>query len=241
MIRETRNILLSRHSDWAAHFTPQFNAPPSPASVDQLAWARIAEHVARAERVSSVVREAGLESALSEFGRSPHAIEQATVIAAAVQAEEVTLEMCEALLACPVDELIVYGTFLQILIDVGGRERQERVVEAYEAFWSAVVVKRCNQSVWPDRVAAVQDGLANLYVRSGRYEEAEELFSQRHETDVDELVVALTASRCYLAAGAVARAVGWLELGEKRALELGREKMAAKLAEKQVSLKKRMS
>lgn len=260
MIRATRNILLSHHSDWNAHFTPrrggnapdspetlgalarrEFTAPPAPASVDPSIWPLIAEHVARAELVSEVVRTGGLESAVSVFGKSNHAIELATVIAAAVQADEVTLELCEALLACPIDELVMYGTFLQILIDVGGRDRRDRVLAAYESFCSAATTLQSSQAVWPDRVAGVQDGLATLYVLSGRHDDAERLFDERHEAQAEDLVVALTASRSFLSVGAVGRAVHWLDRGEQRARELGRTDMADTLARKQVTLKKRLS
>lgn len=240
MIRATRNALLACHADWSDHFTPQFKAPPAPASVDRNRWPHIAEHVARAERVSSVVRSDGVDSAVAAFGGSSHAIELATVIAAAVQVDQLTLELCEALLACPVDELIAYGTFLQLLLDVGVN-RRERVVSAYEGFCSAVAAKRCDQDVWPDRVAAVKDGLGSLYVTVGRHEDAHEVFDQRHHEDPVDLVPALTASRSYLAAGAVARSIMWLRRGEERARSVGRDSMADRLARKQDALKKRLS
>jgi len=241
VIRATRNILLSHHADWDAHFTPRFTVPPTPDKVDPAVWPRIAEHVARAEMVSAVVRDRGLDSAVSEFGESSHAIELATVIAAALQAEQVTLELCEALFACSVDELIIYGTFLQILIDAGGVDERDRVIASYELFVAAAAAKETNQSVWPDRVDAVTDGLASLYVSAGRFKEADAVFERRHETQTSDLAVALTAGRSYLSAGAVGRAVYWLGVGEQRALQLGRTEMAATLAKKQTSLKKRLS
>lgn len=241
VIRATRNALLACNSDWSAHFTPQFTAPPAPASVDADHWPHIAEHVARAERVSKVVRQGGVDGAVAEFGASRHAIELATVIAAAVQVDKLTLELCESLFSCPVDELIAYGTFLQLLIEVGGQRHSDRVVAAYEGFCSAATAKRCAQKVWPDRVAAVQDGLASLYVNVGRFEDADALFDDRHRADPEDLVPALTASRSYLSAGSVARAIMWLGRGEERARENGRDTMADRLAKKQTALKKRLS
>jgi hypothetical protein len=240
VIRDTRQRLLSRHGDWAVHFLPEFRPPPPPPGVDARRWSRIAEHVARAERVSQAIREHGLDTALERFAGSGHAIELATLISAAVQVDQVSYELVAALLRCDVDELIVYGSFLKLLQECRG-EHQDQAVEVYERFCTAFGSKRSDQPMWRDRVAAVRDGLAGFYILCGRHDQGHELFLQRHEEEADSLLVALTASRVFLGVGAVSRAIAWLGVGAMRAEELGRPEMAERLRAKQVTLKKRQS
>ena len=64
-ITRARDALNAAADSWDGHFQPGFVAPPRPDGVDPLAWDRLTEHVARAERVSEVVRDLGLDAALS--------------------------------------------------------------------------------------------------------------------------------------------------------------------------------
>ena len=87
----------------------------------------------------------------------------------------------------------------------------------------------------------MRDGLADFYVTAGKMEAAEELFEQRHEEDRNDVAVALSAARAFLAAGNISHAVRWLGVGAGRAQTLGREDLATKLRDKQESVRKRLS
>ena len=95
--------------------------------------------------------------------------------------------------------------------------------------------------MWAERVAAVRDGLASYYVVCGRHEQADALYRTRHAEERSTLVVALGASRAFLSAGEVGRAILWLGLGAERAEALSRPDMAAKLRAKQDTLRTRQS
>ncbi|MEP6865396.1 MAG: hypothetical protein ABJE66_32555, partial [Deltaproteobacteria bacterium] len=56
-IASARNALTADGATYESHFTPAFVVPPEPDPPQLLDWAGITEHVARAERVSEVVRE----------------------------------------------------------------------------------------------------------------------------------------------------------------------------------------
>jgi len=243
VVQIARDALVRYRDDWDELFAPQFEPPPVPAdfaqgNLPQGNWPRIAEHVARAERVSAVVRNEGLEATIARFGDSTHAIEVATVVAAAAQIDEVTFELLRSLLSCEIDELIAYGGFLTLLLDVEGD--RERVVSLYEQFCDAVCRMRSSDPGWSERVASVQDGLACLYVQVGRLDDAHELFARRHR-DATDLTAALAASRSFLAAGHTGRSMQWLEIGAERADELDRPMMAFKLRKKREALRRRLS
>lgn len=240
VIRIARERLMDFHPDWGAHFMPHFEPPPAPPGVDPQSWPRIAEHVARAERVSQDIRERGLDAAIERFGDSDRAIELAILNAAALQSGEVAGELLVALLRCEVDDLIVYGPFLDMLQQLDQSER-EQAVGAYEQFCEACRELASEQPMWRDRVSAVRDGLASFYVSCGRHEEGHEAFAERHREDAGSLLVALTASRVFLAAGAVSRAIAWLGTGAERAEALGRGDMASRLRNKQAALRKRQN
>lgn len=227
-------------ASWTVHFTPHFEPPPTPVGMDAGRWPHIAEHVARAELVSAVIRERGLPAAMVAFRKSGQAIELATLVAAAVQVDQASFELVADLLACEIDDLVVYGPFLELLQQLGGR-RREQALGIYERFCDAFAAKPSDQPMWRDRVDAVRDGLAGFCVHCGRHDQAHALFEQRHREDARSLLVALSASRAFLAAGAVGRAVVWLGLGAERAGALGRDDMATRLRAKQRALRARQS
>lgn len=239
-VRVARTALAARHRDWGAHFTPAFVPGPAPAGIDAAGWPRIAEHVARAEHVSQVIREQGLDEALARFRDSTHAIELATITAAALQVDRATFELVEALLLRDIDEGIAYGGFIELLQTLG-RDRRERALEVYEQFCAAFARAPVQQPMWAERVAAIRDGLAAFYTACGRHEQAHALYLERHAEERDTLVVVLGASRAFLAAGEVGRAIVWLGLGAERADALGRAEMAARLRAKQDTLRARQS
>ncbi|HEY5938830.1 MAG TPA: hypothetical protein VIU61_29460, partial [Kofleriaceae bacterium] len=82
-IAAARQALTAGGKSWDDHFAPDFTVPPVPAGAPATDWAQLTEHVARAERVSAVVRELGLEAANARFAGSGIAIEAATLAAAA--------------------------------------------------------------------------------------------------------------------------------------------------------------
>jgi hypothetical protein len=243
-IRLARDAFIAAGQAWDEYFATGFEPPPVPQGIAAEDWPHIAEHFARAERVSRVVRERGFEYAKYSFASSRHAVEVATVIAAAAQIDAVTMDLLEALFSCEIDDLVAYGSFLELLIEVGeaGDERDvDRMLQLYERFSAAAVDANCSHPAWPERAAAVIDGLAVLYVRCGRLDEADDLFRQRHREERDNLMVALSASRAFLAAGSVARAIHWLGVGASRAHTLGRSDMEAALLRKQDALRARLS
>lgn len=240
-VRAARAALEARHRDWSAHFHPKFVPGPAPAGIEAAAWPHIAEHVARAEHVSQVVREHGLDEALARFRDSRHAIELATITAAAAQVDRATFDMVADLLLREIDEGVAYGSFLDLLQSLG-RDQRDRALAVYEQFCAAFAsAPPRHQPMWAERVAAVRDGLASYYAVCGRHEQADALYRERHTEERDTLIVALGASRAFLSAGELGRSIVWLGLGAERADALKRPDMAAKLRAKQETLRSRQS
>jgi hypothetical protein len=239
-ITRAREALSAAADDWEGHFAPAFVAPEAPLGVDPVAWERLTEHVARAERVSEVVREHGLDAALSRFRGSGIAVEAATLVAAARMADAVDYELVSEVLHCAVDEYLFYAPFLEMLIGLG-RDDLDRAVRDFEAFADNYKELVPTVNDWSERVAAIRDGLADAYVTAGRIDQAERLFSERHAEDTRDVAVALSASRAFLAAGATSHAVHWLGLAARRAEDLGRTDFAKILLDKQATIRKRLS
>jgi len=240
-IAAAREALIANGATWDDHFGPEFAAPAKPPEgADLLDWAGVTEHVARAERVSEVIRAQGLDAAQARFGGSGIAIEAATLAAAAHEGEVLELEQVLGVLRCPIDSYVFYAPFLELLVS-RGQGQGDLVVQAYEEF--AAAYARALEAIpqGAERSGAVRDGLADLYVSMGRLEEAEALFELRHEEDQSDVAVALSASRAFLAAGAIGRAVHWLGIGAARAAGLGRADLADRLRQKQETVRKRLS
>lgn len=235
-----RNALMAHRGTWNALFEPQLELPPAPNGLDPDDWPRVAEHIARAERVSELVRGRGLDAAMSAYQSSEHAIEHATLIAASSMADRLSLDMLEVMLSCQIDELVLYGQFLAMLCDIGAKCDAERSLAAYESFCAAAEAVDTTADMWRDRVNAVRDGLASFYVMCGRHDDGHALFEVRHAEQTEDLVVALAASRSFLSAGVVSRAMVWLGIGAARAGELGRNEMRDRLLVKQSSLRSRL-
>jgi hypothetical protein len=240
VIAAARTALRAAAPTWSAHFTPEFVPPPPPPDLAITEWPHVAEHVARAERVTEVLVAQGLEEALRQFAASPFAIEVATLAAAAHEVEQLSFELVTLVLRCDIDDLVFYAPFLRFLVDLGGNDH-ERVIDLYEEFTRSYQAAESREANWRDRVAAVVDGLAGLYVMAGRIDDGHALFQRRHEEDQGDVAVALSASRTFLAAGVLSRAIQWLEIGQGRARLLGRDELAKALGEKQTALRKRQS
>jgi hypothetical protein len=237
-IAAARKALTAEGATWDSHFAPAFTAPE--ANQDFIDWPGITEHVARAERVSEVVRDAGLDEAKARFGQSQSAIEAATLAAAAHEGEVLSLEQIEKLLQLPIETYVFYAPFLELLVEKS-KSDMERVVAAYEPFVAAYEKAMANVPHGKERLAAVRDGLADLYVFADKIDEAEALFEKRHNEDFGDVAVALSASRAFLAAGSISHAVRWLGMAAARAHALGRLDLEKKLREKQDNVRKRLS
>src|SRR5438270_6208428 len=117
-IAAARQALRAGGATWDDHFTPDF-ASPEPADARFLDWEGITEHVARAERVSEVVREQGLAAARARFAASGVAIEAATLAAAAHQDGALDLDQVIKVLRCDIDSYVFYAPFLELMIGMG--------------------------------------------------------------------------------------------------------------------------
>jgi len=240
-ITVAREALTANGATWDDHFGPEFAIPAAPPEgAHLLDWDRITEHVARAERVSEVIRAQGLDAARARFGGSRIAIEAATLAAAAHEGEVLELAQVIDVLRCSIDLYVFYAPFLELLVALGKGD-VDLTVRTYEEFVAAYAGALAELPHGSKRIGAAQDGLADLYVRVGRLEAAEVLFERRHDEDQQDVAVALSASRAFLAAGSIARAVHWLGIGAARASGLGRGELAERLRQKQETVRKRLS
>jgi hypothetical protein len=239
-IAAARRALTADGATWDDHFRPEFEAPAEPDDVALLDWPRVTEHVARAERVSEVVREHGLAAARARFADTGVAIEAATLAAAAHEDDALELDQVIGVLQCPVDAYVFYAPFLELLIEKT-RGDLARAVATYEQFADAYAAALREVPHGGARVGAMRDGLADLYVTAGLIDRADALFERRHEEDRDDVAVALSASRAFLAAGSVSHAVRWLGIGAGRAHALGRVELAQRLRDKQAAVRRRLS
>jgi hypothetical protein len=239
-IAAARQALTAGGATWDDHFTSGHFLPPPKADPNLLDWAHTTEHVARAERVVAVVKEQGLEAARARFGGARAAIEAATLVAAAFEAEELVLDEIIEVLRCPIDSHVFYAPFLELLVSVG-KDEVDRVVETYEQFAAHYAGALASEPHGQEKINAVADGLADFYVRAGRIEQAQVLFERRHDEDQRDVAVALSASRAFLAAGSVSHAVRWLGVAAARATALGRDELAGKLRLKQERVRERLS
>jgi hypothetical protein len=239
-IAAARQALTVDGLSWDDHFVAGDFVVPPPSGDPPADWARITEHVARAERVSEVVREYGIEEAVSRFGSSTIAIEAATLAAALHEGSQLGLERVLGVLQCEIDSLVFYAPFVELMVELG-KDFVERTVRAYEEFVTQYARAVVTAPRGLERIGAARDGLADYYVRAGRLEDAEVLFARRHEEDRGDVAVALSASRAFLAAGSVSHAVRWLGRGAERASALGKEELATKLIQKQERVRERLS
>jgi hypothetical protein len=239
-IAAARAALRAEGATWDDHFAPEFASPAEPPDARLLDWEHITEHVARAERVSEIVREQGLAAARARFSSSNVAIEAATLAAAAHEDDALGFDEVAHVLSCEIDSYVFYAPFLELMIRLG-REDLPRTVRTYEDFVAAYERALVQIPHGNKRIAAVRDGLADFYVSAGMIDAAEALFEKRHEEDPGDVAVALTASRAFLAAGSISHAVRWLGIGAARARVLGRDALATKLSDKQQAVRRRLS
>lgn len=239
-IAAARAALTAGGATWDSHFSPEFRIPDAPDDVALLDWPRVTEHVARAERVSQIVRDYGLDEARRRFAADATAIEAATLASAAHEQEVLDLDEILRVLEKPIDQYVFYAPFLELMAEKS-KQDHERAVAAYEQFVNAYAYALDRVPHGHERVSAARDGLADFYVSAGRLDDAEALFEKRHDEDQNDVAVALSASRAFLAAGSVSHAVRWLGVGAARAAALGRDDLAAKLRQKQESVRKRLS
>lgn len=239
-VAAAREVLTAKGATYEDYFKPDFVAPPAPSDEQLLDWPAVAEHVARAERVSTVVRERGLAAARARFAESEVAIEAATLASAAHEDDQLGLDEVIGVLRCPIDSYVFYAPFLELLVALT-RDERELAVRTYEEFATTYATSLAHVPHGSERVRALRDGLADLYVTAGMIDRAETLFEMRHEEDQGDVAVALSASRAFLAAGKMSHAVRWLGIGAVRAQQLGRDELATKLRQKQEAVRKRLS
>jgi hypothetical protein len=239
-IATARAALTANGATWDSHFGPEFESPALPEGTRILDWEGITEHVARAERVSEIVREHGLDAARARFGNSTVAIEAATLAAAAHEGSQLDLDQVIGVLRCSIDAYVFYAPFLELMVALGRREL-DLAVRTYEDFVDAYASAMSRVPHGQARIGAARDGLADFYVSAGRIEDAEDLFERRHDEDQRDVAVALSASRAFLQAGSVSHAVRWLGVGAARAAALGRSELAERLRQKQDAVRKRLS
>lgn len=208
-----------------------------PDGIEPERWPAIENLVRRAEVVGSLVRTQGVDAAVQQFGQSRHAVEVAVVIMACASVGRAGVEQVRTLLECDIDEDILYGTFLRLLVDV--EKSRDETLAIYESFHAKVLAHTSDHPQWPERLAVVREGLAELYIASARYDEGHSLFEARHLEDTGDLTVALAAARSFLAAGQSERAADWLGKAADRAKQHGRPAMETRLREKQRVLKER--
>lgn len=209
-------------------------APPADVEVTP----RLAAHVSRAEAVRGVVAREGVAAAAEKFGASEHAIERAAVLEA-LGDDAGSLEELIGLLACPLDEYLAYGHFLSRLVEVGAAVEPATTVAAFERFVAAAGRVDSEEPSWPERLRVARDGLAALYVRVGRADDAEALYRERFDEEPSDTTVAIGAARAFLEAGDTARSLVWLDRAAQRAEALGRDGLAARLRTKTETLKTR--
>src|SRR5450432_30792 len=178
-IAAARKALTAGGATYEDHFTPGFTVPAAP-EPELLDWPTITEHVARAERVSEVVREQGVGAARERFAGSGNAIEAATLAAAAHEDETLTRDEVLAVLRCPIDIFVFYAPFLELLISMSAADF-DVAVKAYEEFCDAYVNALSAVPLGAERAGAMRDGLADVYVTAGMLDRAEALFERRHE------------------------------------------------------------
>ncbi len=242
-----RAALLRGRSSWSEAFAAALagddvmtGEPPTGVAAE--AWPRLAEHVARAERVREVIAREGLPRAHERFSCSRHAVERAVLM----EAPDVHAIIDEAasvrgVLACEIDELLAYGHFLSRLVELDCGSDPAGTVAAFERFVAAARALHASDASWPERLRVAEDGLASLYVRVGRGDDAELLFQRRFDEDATDVTVAISAARAFLEQGDVARAVSWLLRGRERATQAGRADLATRLGDKASALRARMS
>jgi hypothetical protein len=239
-IAVARQALTAGGATYDDHFAPEFASPAAPAGNGFLDWEGITEHVARAERVSAIVREQGLAAARARFAGSDVAIEAATLAAAAHQDDALDLDEVIGVLRCTIDSYVFYAPFIELMISLS-RHDLDVAVKAYEEFSASYAQALSTIPHGGAKISAVRDGLADMYVTAGKLDLAESLFERRHDEDQWDVAVALSASRAFLAAGSVSHAVRWLGVGAARAAALGRNELADRLRQKQDAVRKRLS
>ena len=161
------------------------------------------------------------------------AIEAATLAAAAHQDDALDLDQVIDVLRCEIDTYVFYAPFLELMLALG-RGDLDRAVQHVRGVRRRVRARAIARSRTAPRASApCATGSPTSTSRAGLIEQAEALFETRHEEDRNDVAVALSASRAFLAAGSISHAVRWLGVGAGRAPALGRDELATRLRQKQ--------
>jgi hypothetical protein len=245
-----RRRLREGRSSWEEVFDAdavRAGEPPAGLEVAAPEWPRLAAHVARAERVREVIARLGPEAARDRFAASPHAVERVALLDGLLgdhdddDAVAASIPDIQGILACEIDEWLVYGRFLSRLVELGMAADPRGTVAAFERYIAAASAISSHQPSWPERLRAARDGLASLYVRVGRTDDAEALFDERYHEEPADTMVPIAAARAFLEAGHHARAVSWLGRAAARAQAVGRTALADQLRSKIAVLRGRLN
>jgi tetratricopeptide repeat protein len=241
---KVREALSRGHASWDEVFERdgrdevRAGAPPEGIGVPGEVWPQLAGHVARVERVREVVARSGIEAAARRFATSPHAIERAALLASGPDGDSAAIA---GVLGCPVDEFVAYGHFLSRLVELGAATDPAGTVSTFERFVAEASRVVPWQASWTERLRFARDGLAALYVRVGRADDAEALYAERFDEEPGDTTVAIGAARAFLEAGDLARALVWLERAGRRAEDVGRDALAVRLRTKVTNLRARLN
>lgn len=243
---QVRALLKSGRRSWGELFTdagePELPQVEPPEGIAKESWPRVAAHVARAERVREVVDQEGLEVAARRFEASPHAVERASLLNA-LHGEALGGDLVGVVgvLECPVDEWVAYGPFLARLVELGLERDPVMTVAAFERFVEAARALTSTDASWPERVDAARGGLASVYAKVHRGDDADKLYRELHDAQPTDTTVSIGAARAFLEVGETARSIGWLEIARSRAIRVGRGALAQRLGEKVASLRGRLN
>src|ERR1051325_598824 len=171
-----RQALTAGGAAYDDHFSDpvsdDFVVPPVPVGARLLDWPGVTEHVARAERVSQVVRDAGLAAARVRFADTRSAIEAATLAAAAHEGGALGLDGGIGVLRCAIDSYVFYAPFLELMVALASGQI-DRAVQTYEDFVAAYARALSEVPHGARRIGAARDGLADFYVSTRRFDDAE--------------------------------------------------------------------
>lgn len=209
-----------------------------PADLTQAEWTGLATHIARAERVREMVERDGRAVAEQKFAASPHAVERAYLVGESLDGDLATMV---GILSCAIDEWLAYGQFLSRLVELGAAADPRGTVASYEQFVAAAERLPSAQPSWPERVRVARDGLAALYVRVGRPDDAERVYLERFAEEPKDVTVVIGAARAFLEVADHGRAVSWLERAISRAVQLGRTDLIERLRARVTAVRKRMN
>src|SRR5262249_52370321 len=238
---KVRDALRRGHHSWDEAFDGAFvrlRPPPAGGGVPDPRWPRPPAPRARGRRGGGGGGRGGGGAAGAAVGGPPPPAPPPALLGAGPDGDVAAVA---GVLACEIDEFLAYGQFLSRLVELGAEADPSGTVTAFERFVAAASRIVPWQPSWTERLRFARDGLAALYVRVGRRDDADTLYRERFDEEPGDTTVAIGAARAFLEAGDVGRALAWLERARGRAESLGREALAGTLGEKIEKLRGRVN